>query len=88
MLDDRNGDLVTKFNEAEWRQKFCDDVGHTNECVDETVKEMAQLVAKVCSSFGISSVDEFIEKAIGVEKFDKHLREILQDKKCDCKKRD
>lgn len=89
MLDDRNtgeGDEVTKFNEATWRKKFCEETGHSMQCVEETVNEMAQLVSKVCHSFGIVTVDEFIEKAIGVEKFDKHLREILNDKKCNCKK--
>ena len=86
MLDDRDkeeGDEVTKFNEATWRKKFCEDVGHTMPCVKETVEDMSQLVAKVCGAFGGIPVDKLVEQ-IGVEKFDKHLRAILKDKKCNC----
>lgn len=85
MLDDRDHtDVVTKFNEAEWREKFSVDVGHSMECIEETVNEMAKMVAKVCDAFGGIPTDKLIEQ-MGVEEFDKHLRAILSTKKCNCK---
>ena len=84
MLDDRDHtDVVTSANIGEWKQKFCDDVGHTGLCVEETVTQMGDLVAKVAGMTGVP-LNELI-KMIGVERFDKHLREILAGKKCDCK---
>ena len=87
MLDDRDkeeGDLVTKFNEVRWRKKFCEDVGHSEQCVKETTEEMGKLVAKICDSFGGIPVEGLIDQ-IGVDMFDTHLRAILSDKKCNCK---
>ena len=88
MLDDREstpGDLVHDGNIEQWKQKFCDDTGHTMECIDETVADMAQLVFKVCILFNIYQIDEIIEQ-MGVEQFDKHLRAILATKDCSCLK--
>ena len=86
MLDDREdtpGDLVHDGNIEQWQQKFCDDTGHTMECVSETVNDMALLISKTCNAFNIYQVDEIIEQ-MGVEMFDKHLRTILSTKECDC----
>jgi hypothetical protein len=88
MLDDREdtpGDLVHDGNIEQWKQKFCEDTGHTMECVDETVNDMAQLMSKVCDAFGGIPVEEIIEQ-MGVEQFDKHLRAILAFKECECLK--
>ena len=86
MLDDREstpGDLVHDGNIEQWKQKFCEDTHHSMECVNETVNDMAQLLSKTCIAFNVYQVDEIIE-AIGVEKFDKHLRAILETKDCYC----
>lgn len=88
MLDDREsteGDIVHQNNELEWRQKFSEDTGHEMECIEETVADMAQLIAKTCSAFGNLPPDEVTAK-LDVEVFDKHIRAILNSKDCDCLK--
>ena len=82
MIDDVPGDLVTKDNEAEWRQKFCDDVGHTHECVEDTVNKMANIIRAVADIHN-APVDAIIEM-IGVEEFDRRLRQLLSLKECNC----
>lgn len=87
MLDDlesTRGDLVHDGNIEQWKQKFSADTGHNIECIDETVHDMAVLIAKACQSFDIPQIEEIIEQ-MGVEKFDKHLRKILSTKDCNCK---
>ena len=86
MLDDRQtteGDLVHDGNISQWKQQFCDETGYSMECVDETVTDMANLIAKTCVAFGDVPIDEILER-IGVEEFDKHIRAILKTKDCDC----
>ena len=87
MLDDRKstpGDLVHQGNELDWRRKFAKDVGHDMECIEETVADMSQIMAKTCSAFG-APTDEIVAK-MDVENFDRHIRAILNSKECDCKK--
>ena len=86
MLDDREttqGDLVHDGNIAQWKQKFCDDSGHSMECVDETIIDMANLLAKTCISFGGIPPEEIIDK-MNIECFDEHIRAILNSKDCSC----
>ena len=87
MLDDREstpGDLVHDGNIEQWKQKFCDDTGHSMACIDETVNNMANLLAKTCIAHGDVPIEDIIDK-MGVEQFDKHLRTILNSKDCNCK---
>lgn len=86
MLDDREtteGDLVHDGNIAKWKQKFCDETGYSMECVDETVTDMANLMAKSCHAFGSIPIEEVLGQ-ISVEEFDKHIRAILKSKESDC----
>lgn len=88
MLDDRvttEGDLVHDGNIVQWKQQFCDNTGHSMACIDETVQDMAELVSKVCISFEGPDPEELIMQ-MGVEQFDKHIRAILKNKDCNCKK--
>jgi len=77
------GDVVHDGNIAQWQQKFCDDTGHSMTCVNQSVNDMAELTAKVCTAFNGVPVDELVEQ-IGVEEFDKHIRAILKTKDCNC----
>jgi hypothetical protein len=52
------------------------------ECIEETVTDMAQLLAKVCCAFGVPQ-DEILNQ-ITIEQFDYHLRKILDSKDCMC----
>lgn len=79
-------DIVTPQNEDKWRIQFAKDVGHTYDCVYETVFDMSELFRKVCKAFDIEDSIEEILETIPVECFDKHLREILDSKECNCKK--
>lgn len=88
MLDDREdspGDLVHQGNEKQWREKFCEDVGHSMECVEETIDDMVSLMKKISDAFGGVPLEHMVD-GIPVEKFDKHLRAILKEKECTCKK--
>ena len=88
MFDDReilDGDVVHQHNELEWRQQFSEDTGHSMECIEETVTDMANLMAKVCSAFGNLPTPEIVAK-MQPEDFDIHIRAILNSKDCNCKK--
>ena len=84
MLDDRDWVEVNESNIGQFKQEFCDDVGHTGLCVEETVTQMGDLVAKVAGMVQGLTAEELVNQ-IGVERFDKHLREILAGKECNCK---
>jgi len=89
MLDDREdtpGDLVHDGNEAQWRQKFCDETGHSMECVGETVTGMAEIAAAAANAADAELYLEDIINQMGVELFEKHLRNILAAKDCECNK--
>lgn len=88
MIDDREtteGDVVHDGNIVQWLQKFCDDTGHSMGCIEETVNDMAALLAKTCIAFGEVPIEDMIDK-MGVENFDNHIRAILNSKECNCKK--
>ena len=78
-------DVVTQENAPAFRKTFALSVGHTEDCIEETVTDMAGLLSKVCVTYE-APIDEIIEQ-IGVERFDTHLRKILEQKECDCFKR-
>ena len=78
------GDVVQQNNELEWRQKFAVDSGHEMECIEETVADMAELMSKVCGAWGNLPLPEIVAK-MDVEKFDTHIRAILDSKQCNCK---
>ncbi len=86
MLDDREntpGDLVHDGNIAQWKQKFCEQTGHSMLCIDETVADMASIMAKACIAFGGIPPGDILEH-MPVEVFDTNIRAILKNKKCNC----
>lgn len=81
---------VNTFNESMLRQEFCDSVGHTKECINETLDDMLQLMAKVAYVNGIPQylAEENYMKNITVEAFEEHLLKILNQKECECDRLD
>ena len=77
-------ELVTKDNIKQFQQAFALTEGHTMDCVDETVEQMANLLKTTCM---IQQVPvEAIVESMDVEDFDVKLRKILQSKDCNCNK--
>ncbi len=77
---------VNIFNELQFRQKFTDEVGHTVECVSETIDDMLSLMAKTYLSHGIP--EEFAVTdamtSLELDESELHLRSILSQKECEC----
>jgi len=78
-------DVVTKQNEELYRRAFAIAHGHTEECILETVNDMAILLAKACDAYNVPLVD--ILDHLTIEQFDLHLRNILDNKDCTCNNR-
>jgi hypothetical protein len=76
---------VNIFNEREYREKFSKEIGHTMDCIDETITDMAIIFAKVCSSFAKGGIPDQVLASMDVEQFDEHIRKILETKECNCK---
>ena len=75
-------DEITSDNIGLYKKAFSLSVGHTEECVEETVQEMANMINTVCESLNAPS--DKVMDGIGLEQFDDALKQILEEKDCDC----
>ena len=64
---------------------FALSVGHTEECVDETVYSMSLHFSEACSKANLNMAEAF--KAITIAQFEDYLCNILEQKYCNCFKR-
>ena len=79
-------DLVTDFNEAEYRLRFSVETGHSMECIEHTIDEMLFQFGTMSYNMGLSEeegLDLFITK-MPVVVFDIELLKLLSVKECDC----
>ena len=73
---------LTTDNSQYYRKLYALSVGHTVDCIDDTVYTMALIFSDNCIKSNISLEDAF--ENIDVTKFDYHLQNILEQKICDC----
>lgn len=73
---------ITPENEQEFRDQFCTEVGHSNECVDDTVHEMSLQLKEYAFSKRIDPSAYL--KSLTVEEFDQKLKHLLMIKACNC----
>lgn len=73
---------ITAENQRDLRGQFCNEVGHTDECVNEAVADIADQLREKAYSENMHPADYL--KGISVVEFDRKLRGILQVKPCDC----
>ena len=64
---------------------FALSVGHTTDCVDETVYTMSLLFSEACSKANLNSNESL--KSVTISEFEYYLCKILEEKLCDCFKR-
>lgn len=79
-------ELVTEYNEAEYRLKFSVETGHSMECIEKTIDEMLFQFATMAFNAGFSEeigIQMLIDR-MTVERFDAALLKLLVIKACDC----
>ncbi len=67
------------------KQIFSLSVGHTPDCVDETVYTMSLLFSEACLKSNLSVEAAF--ESIKINEFEYYLTKILEEKICDCFKK-
>lgn len=73
---------ITAENEQDFRDQFCKEVGHNDDCVNDTVREMSIQLREYAYSNGLIP-SEYLN-SLTVEEFDKKLRDLLLIKPCNC----
>jgi hypothetical protein len=73
---------ITAENERNLRDQFCNEVGHTDECVNDTVGVMASQLREKAYSEHMHPADYL--KTMSLVEFDERLRGLLLVKTCDC----
>ncbi len=79
-------ELVTKFNEADFKLRFCSEIGHEAECVQATIDEMLYQYATMSYNYGLSQDHgiKMLYENMSVECFDAALLKLLSVKTCEC----
>lgn len=73
---------LTTDNTQYYRKLYSLSVGHSVDCIDETIHTMALIFSDVHIKAGID-LDNMFED-IDAQKFDYYLQRILENKICDC----
>ncbi len=79
-------EVVTEYNEAEYRLKFSLETGHFMDCIEATIDEMLHQFATMSYNVGLSEEQgiQMLHDCISVERFDEELLKILSVKECGC----
>jgi len=75
---------ITPENQQNLRDQFCNEVGHSNDCVNETVHQISDHYRHDALSQGIHPA-KYLD-TVSIEEFDRKLRQLLFDKPCTCGK--
>jgi len=73
---------ITEENKKDFEDQFCKSVGHSNDCVRDTVEHMADMLQAKCKKKNLDPND--ILKEMSVEDFDAEIRLALNSKACNC----
>ncbi len=79
-------DIVNEYNELKYREAFCESVGHSMDCVENTIDKMVTVLNAVSQIYNVTDITSLIEQ-MGVEKFEHHLTRLIFHKQCDCKRK-
>ncbi len=79
-------EVVTIFNEAAFRFRFCNEVGHEADCVQNTIDEMLYQYATMSYNAGLTEENgiKMLYENMSVECFDVALLKLLSVKTCEC----
>lgn len=79
-------EIVTQYNETEYRLRFSLETGHSMNCIEATIDEMLYQFATMSYNAGFSEEAgiQMLYDRLPVERFDAALLKLLVVKKCDC----
>lgn len=77
-----NFDELTRENEEDFKNKFASMVGHTTECIEDTVNSMSASLHIECLANDTNVTDAL--NNLSIEDFDNDLRDLLFKKNCSC----